>query len=1178
MNARTLLSHLSCLGLILLLFFGAAAQLDAQNKPTADASAFVLTVAQGKVEVAPANVDEWRTAQLNQKLRAGERLRTGPASRARLVASGAKDVLLGPNGFLTVKDPRAPGGPPVIGAVSGFFHIVARGQPTDIDIRDGLATAAARQTEFLLFVAADGRAEVTVFDGLVDLANAQGSVSITNRELGVAVPGQPPVKSPALETVNLVQWVLSYPGVLDVDELPWDAAAKNDLAASLAAYRRGDLVTASQAYPAGRGPATDVEKIYRAALLLAVGEVEAANALLDSVALPSEFSVALRKLIAAVKGETFADTAAPQTASGRVAESYYRQSRRDLEGALAAARAATEAAPEFGFAWARVAELEFSFGRVDAAQSAVGRALTLAPRHAGALTLKGFLFSAQNKIPAAIRQFDAAILVDGALAEAWLGRGLSRIRRGDAAGGRDDLRTAVALQPHRAVLRNYLAKALSDAGRAGLAEREFELSRQTDENDPTVWLYGALHRFQQNEVNEAIRELERAQDLNTNRAVYRSAQLLDQDRAVRSANLAALYLDAGMSDVALREAGRAVSDDYGNYSAHLFLANSYERLRDPKQINQRFETPAFAEYLIANLLAPVGAGVLSPAISAQEYSKLFERDRFGVSSRTEYQSGENGGNWFQEGAQTGTFGNTSYALEGLYRSDHGQRPNNDLEQRQFSAQFKQQLSAHDTLFFQAIDYRAKTGDVLPHYDQRQGSPDFRSTESQSPSLLAGWHREWSPGQHTLFLGSAVDSTSSLHSRGFRPLSYIREDNGEIGPVLAPTLAQHYESTISLYAAELQQIITLDRHTAVLGARFQAGEFDLESAPQRVSFGPFVTTSRQEFSEDFQRVALYAYDSWRVLDALRLIGGVTYDHLIYPQNFRSTPLHEGTERRERLSPKAGLVWTPGAATVVRLGYAQALGGASLDQSFQIEPSQVAGFNQSFRSVIPEAVAGANAGARFEMAGLSLEHQFPTRTYFGVALERLTSEVARDIGVFEFHETAGTFTPAQVRERIEYDENSLTVSLNQLVGERWAFGARYRVSHADYEAVIGAIPEFRVDSTTGIEVRPDHESVLQQALLYAIYNHPSGWFVQGQAVWTAQHNRGYPDEDSIDIIPVEDTDFWQLNVLAGYRFWQRRAEVAVGLLNITDQDYRLAPLNLTTELPRERTFVARLSFKF
>jgi len=33
------------------------------------------------------------------------------------------------------------------------------------------------------------------------------------------------------------------------------------------------------------------------------------------------------------------------------------------------------------------------------------------------------------------------------------------------------------------------------------------------------------------------------------------------------------------------------------------------------------------------------------------------------------------------------------------------------------------------------------------------------------------------------------------------------------------------------------------------------------------------------------------------------------------------------------------------------------GASLDQSYQLEPSQVAGFVQSYRSIIPESIAGA-----------------------------------------------------------------------------------------------------------------------------------------------------------------------------------------------------------------------------
>src|SRR5439155_9327414 len=167
---------------------------------------------------------------------------------------------------------------------------------------------------------------------------------------------------------------------------------------------------------------------------------------------------------------------------------------------------------------------------------------------------------------------------------------------------------------------------------------------------------------QNNRINEAVRDLEKSQELNQNRRVYRSRLLLDQDRAVRSANLANAYRDAGMFDVSVREAGRSVSADYANYSAHLFLANSYDQLRDPNGINLRYETPAESEYLIANLLAPVSAGTLSQTISQQEYSRLFERDHLGVVSSTEYLSR---GAWTQSGAQFGTLQYSSYDLESL---------------------------------------------------------------------------------------------------------------------------------------------------------------------------------------------------------------------------------------------------------------------------------------------------------------------------------------------------------------------------------------------------------------------------------------------------------------------------------------------------------------------------------
>ena len=161
--------------------------------------------------------------------------------------------------------------------------------------------------------------------------------------------------------------------------------------------------------------------------------------------------------------------------------------------------------------------------------------------------------AAQNKTKLA-PQFERAIELDPSLANAWLGRGLVRIRSGDSAEGRADLLTAAALEPQRGFLRSYLAKAWTDANKNDLAAHEIELAKGLNPQDPTAWLYSALLKYQQNRINEAVRELEHAQTINTNRAVYRSGFLLDQDQAVRSANLARIYRDAGMIDWSIREA------------------------------------------------------------------------------------------------------------------------------------------------------------------------------------------------------------------------------------------------------------------------------------------------------------------------------------------------------------------------------------------------------------------------------------------------------------------------------------------------------------------------------------------------------------------------------------------------------------------------------------------------
>jgi tetratricopeptide (TPR) repeat protein len=200
---------------------------------------------------------------------------------------------------------------------------------------------------------------------------------------------------------NILQWCFYYPAVLDPGDLAFTQDEQAVLKESLDAYRAGDLLVALAKYPAGRQNASDSERIYHAALLLCVGQIGQTETLLASVPTADisgrsqRLAGAIRQLIAAVKRQLNPPVPAPQLATELLAQSYYEQSRAipqvSLQTALTLARQAAAQSPEFGFAWTRVAELEFSFGHNRNALGALDKSILLAPRNAQALALKGFL-------------------------------------------------------------------------------------------------------------------------------------------------------------------------------------------------------------------------------------------------------------------------------------------------------------------------------------------------------------------------------------------------------------------------------------------------------------------------------------------------------------------------------------------------------------------------------------------------------------------------------------------------------------------------------------------------------------------------------------------------------------------------------------------------------------------
>jgi tetratricopeptide (TPR) repeat protein len=1133
---------------------------------------------QGAVSVMLRSTGDWHAAQTNQFLDASDRVRTGPDSRVALRWSSESVMSFGAMTEMEILEPHsadAVNGLNLIRGITSFFH---RDKPGRIRVITRGAVAGVEGTEFVLAVNEAGQSTISVIDGKVRFANDLDALVLSSGEQASAEPGKAPVRGTGFIANNLLQWALYYPVVLDPADLKFAANEEKTLADSLKEYRRGDVLEALANFPQ-RAPASGSSAIYHAALLLSVGQVEGAETSLGALQTQDVRANALQALIAAVKHQPVLLESEPKLTSELLARSYFEQSRAvpniSLIRALEYAKRATEQSPQSGYAWGRVAELEYGFGRNDKALAALNRCFEFTPRNPQATSLKGFVLLGENKPAEAMDWFDRALAVDAAMGNAWLGHGLCRIRMNDNKGGQDDLLIAAALEPQRAELRSYLGKAYATVNDYSRAEKELEVARRMDPNDPTSYLYSALVKRNENQINDAIRDLETSQSLNNNRSVYRSQLLLDQDQAVRSANLASIYRDAGMSDVAYREASRGVNYDYANYSAHLFLANSYNELINPTEITLRYETPRNIEYLLANLLAPGSAGVLTPEIALNENSKFFEHNRLGVVSDTLFLSR---GAWSQLGEQYGVMGNFSYALDACYRSDPGERANEDVEQRTLKLTLKQQFTANDSTFLQVDNADIHAGDLHQYYSSASADRRFRLGETQEPNVVLGYHHEWNPAVHTLFVAGRFDDTFGFDGH---TLSYLRfrpdVTLGHPGLTAAYYVPFHeiYTNKLTLYSAELQQIWETAQHNTVVGVRGQHGDNETGSFQDSPgTFGGAIfnnPASGQNVDTHLDRLSVYAYHNWTIVDQLQIVGGLTYDYLRFPEN-QTGPISESERSAQRLSPKAGLIWTTSKMTTVRFAYSRSIGDSSIAQSYQIEPSQVAGFQQAFRSVIPEDVASESPGAGFESFGLSVEQKFPTGTYLAVYGNILNSHVRRLVGAYDALTDEFDFAiPTGLRDKLDFDEKTLQLTANQLVGKLWSFGTQYRVSDATFSENFFEMPDHFAASSSTFISRYRNEAILHQVRLNANFNHPSGFFALIEGIWNGQSNQGYTFD-------IPGDDFWQVNIYGGYRFFHRRAEATLALLNVNDQDYHLNPLNIHEEFPHTRTLLARLRLSF
>ncbi len=65
---------------------------------------------------------------------------------------------------------------------------------------------------------------------------------------------------------------------------------------------------------------------------------------------------------------------------------------------------------------------------------------------------------------------------------------------------------ALAHDPRRASLRNWLGRAYFDEGLANKAREEFELAKREDPEDPNSYLFSAIERYAANRPVDALQQ------------------------------------------------------------------------------------------------------------------------------------------------------------------------------------------------------------------------------------------------------------------------------------------------------------------------------------------------------------------------------------------------------------------------------------------------------------------------------------------------------------------------------------------------------------------------------------------------------------------------------------------------------------------------------------------------
>ncbi|MDH5389218.1 MAG: tetratricopeptide repeat protein [Gammaproteobacteria bacterium] len=886
---------------------------------------------QGKVQIHQALSNKWINASAGSFLHAGDTIRTRANGKASLLMSDETIMQLdrssqmqithvvknaGWFGKSVIAQSIKKASRSVFSLISGKLWARNKNKSVRASFKTTTATIGIRGTELVIEAKKDGSVVSTVLEGRVEAENKFGTVvAEAGNQINIQ-PGQAPQRSILLNPDNAVQWTIVMPPLINVDELS-TASVSSEIKQLL---KQEDYAAASQmiSQQIQRSPKDSSLQLLDAALDIFNGQPLTAHKKLTRLKINMpENALLLRSLATASLMTGDKDTAKeaaekvvklePNNSASHVVLAYVQQSRFELDEAMRSVNSALRIDSNNTLASVILAQLQFGSGYSQQAMNTLLTAQKKDPTNSIINNLAGFILLSLHKLDDARNAFNIALENDSGMAESHMGLGILDMREGKTDRALEEITSAVALDPQRSLFLSYWGKMLYQVKRYDKALDMFDHAALLDKKDPTPVFYKSIVLRDLNRSGEAIEALNKAVELNDNRAVYRSRFLLDKDLAVRNVDLSILYGKLGLSRIAEKKAVAAIKSDYTNYSAHLFYAGVLGSQDDRSY-------PAGSEALLARMLQPANVNTFN---SFNDYTSFFEQPDIGglITARA--------GNFGTAGGELIIYGsapdsNFAYNLGVFSDATDGWRETNSEETTAAAFIGKWQPSEENGLLISALFSEFQQMDRA---DQRYEFDNLSSPEDELNLNLAaielGYSHQFSPSSNLLLYGTYQNNTGDFISTTNSTLT--------VPPALYLDDTSTAEFERPYYQLQLQYMNKVNNHQFIAGLLSFSGNNMQENfviganAVDRGGEVPIILDPLLSFDNpmpafdlDITFLSAYMQDSWQVSEDFMIEAAVYFDKMENADAFSGTSWDI-----QEVGPRLGFIWGASENNTIRL---------------------------------------------------------------------------------------------------------------------------------------------------------------------------------------------------------------------------------------------------------------------